>query len=210
MKFSKILFLAIASLGLVSLGAVGLQRWMASRATPPVLQGRMMMHQGGMMHQMHNITSEFDYLTQMIPHHQEAIDTAKILLARSQRPQMRQFAQEIIQVQSEEIKQMQIWLREWYPGRSSTVTYTAMMRDLGQLEGSSLDERFLQDMIMHHMGAVMMSQMLLNQNLVKHEPVRPFAQEIATAQRQEIKQMQAWLKDWFGVTGMPAGMMHSH
>jgi uncharacterized protein (DUF305 family) len=55
-------------------------------------------------------------------------------------------------------------------------------------------------MVMHHKGAVTMSQQLLSQNLVKHEPVRPFAEQIASSQQQEIQQMQAWLKDWFGAS----------
>jgi uncharacterized protein (DUF305 family) len=49
-----------------------------------------------MSHQQ--ITSEFDYLNQMIPHHQEAIVTAKVVLERSDRPQMKAFAKNIIRV----------------------------------------------------------------------------------------------------------------
>ncbi|MEB3355282.1 MAG: hypothetical protein VKK04_00950 [Synechococcales bacterium] len=36
---------------------------------------------------------------------------------------------------------------------------------------------------------------------------RPVNHNIATTQRQEIWQMQAWLQDWYGVSGMP-GPMH--
>jgi len=46
----------------------------------------------------------------MIPHHQEAIDTAQVILARTSRPEMRQFAQNIIQAQTAEIAQMKNWL----------------------------------------------------------------------------------------------------
>ncbi|MFM6732039.1 MAG: DUF305 domain-containing protein, partial [Microcystis panniformis] len=64
------------------------------------------------------------------------------------------------------------------------------------------------DMIKHHMGAVMMSQMLLNHNLVKHQAVRPFAENIATSQRREIQQMQTWLMAWFGDRNSMGGMHH--
>lgn len=205
MNLKVIALVAIGSLGLA------LPLTLAQRSTEPAANRSTvhggMMHHGAMMHDM-QVSSEFDYLTKMIPHHQEAIDTARLVLAGSDRPEMKRFAEDIIRVQTAEIEQMQQWLKEWYPGRDTTVEVTPMMRNLNNLRGDDLDQAFLEDMVMHHMGAVMMSQMLLNRNLVDHEPVRPFAEEIATTQRQEIVQMQTWLKNWFGATaGMP-GMMH--
>lgn len=52
--------------------------------------------------------------------------------------------------------------------------------------------------------------MVLGRNLVQHDPVRPFATQIASSQMQEIHQMQAWLQDWFGATGMMPGMGGMH
>lgn len=163
-----------------------------------------MRHQG--MMQSMQVNSEFEYLSQMIPHHEEAIATAQILLQRSDRPEMKQFARDIIRVQGAEIQQMQAWLQQWYPNQRNTRTYSPMMRELGQLRGNDLDQAFLQDMIMHHMGAVMMSHQLLNRNLVQHAPVRPFAQNIANTQLAEIQQMRIWARNWFGGSGMMGGM----
>lgn len=163
------------------------------------------MHRGRMMQHM-QATNEFEFLSLMIPHHQEAIATAQRVLEHSDRPEMRQFAQDIIDVQAAEIEQMEAWLGEWYAGQETDLTYAPMMRDLNLLEGDALNQAFLEDMVMHHMGAVMMSQQLLNHGLVEHQPVQPFAQAIANTQRQEIGQMQAWLQDWYGVSGMPCPM----
>lgn len=154
------------------------------------------------------IRNEFDYLSLMIPHHQEAIATAQAVLERSDRPEMRAFAQDIIRVQKAEIQQMQAWLNGWYAGHKPTQTYTPMMSDLSQLQGNDLDRAFLQDMILHHREAVMMSHRLLRHNLVRHEPMRPFAEQIASAQMQEIHQMQAWLQAWYGSGRMGGGGMH--
>jgi uncharacterized protein (DUF305 family) len=199
MKFKTIAPIAIASLG-ITIPVVLSQHHPYPQASP----SSPMMDHRGMMHEM-QVNSEFEYLTQMIPHHQEAINTAKLVLAGSDRPEMKQFAEDIIQVQTAEIEQMQTWLKTWYPGQDTTATMAPMMRDLTQLKGDALDQAFLEDMVGHHMGAVMMSNHLLSRNLVKNEPVRPFAQQIATSQNQEIEQMQTWLKDWFGVTaGMPS------
>jgi uncharacterized protein (DUF305 family) len=216
-------FAAIAGLSVAITGAItipyltspssadSLQQPGRSGWQMPMNRGRMPMHQNGrqghygqMMHMM-QANNEFKFFSLMIPHHEEAIATAQRVLEYSDRPEMREFAQDIIDVQTAEIEQMEAWLGEWYPGQDTNLTYAPMMRDLGQLEGDALDQAFLEDMIMHHMGAVMMSQRLVNFGLVEHQAVQPFAQNIADTQRQEIWQMQAWLQDWYGVAGMPMG-----
>jgi uncharacterized protein (DUF305 family) len=149
------------------------------------------------------VTDEFGYLTMMIPHHEEAIESARALQAGTDRPEMRAFAQSIIDTQTREVNQMRAWLAAWYPGRDTTVDYAPMMRDLTGLRGDALDQAFLQDMIPHHMAAVMMSQQLLTRNLAVHPELEPFARNIRDTQRAEIMQMHGWLADWFGESGMP-------
>jgi uncharacterized protein (DUF305 family) len=155
---------------------------------------------GGMM-----VASEFGYLAEMIPHHEEAIETANILLRVSGRQAMRDFAGTIIETQTAEVVQMKAWLAAWYPGRDTAVHYEPMMRDLSALSGDGLDQTFLEDMIPHHMMAVMMSQQLLNARLVVHPEVAPFAASIRDTQRREIQMMAAWLREWFGVTTAHGG-----
>lgn len=143
------------------------------------------------------VASEFDYLAQMIPHHEEAIMTAQLLEAGTARPEMRAFARTIIETQSAENRQMRAWLSQWYPDRNPAVPYTPMMRDLTNLRGDALDQAFLTDMIPHHMMAVMMSQQYLAATYPRRPETRPFAANIAETQRQEILMMQGWLRAWF-------------
>ena len=143
------------------------------------------------------VASEFDYLAQMIPHHEEAVFTANLLARGTDRQEMRDFAATIIRTQTAEIEQMRTWLAAWYPGRDTTVNYRPMMRDLSGLNGDALDRAFLQDMIPHHMMAVMMSQQLIAASYARHEDVIPFAQNIRDVQRAEIHMMQRWLAAWF-------------
>ena len=145
------------------------------------------------------VDSEFDYLASMIPHHEEAIAAAHMLSAGTRRSEMQQFAATIIRTQSEEVDQMRAWLAAWYPGRDITVDYRPMMRELTGLTGDALDRAFLQDMIPHHMMAVMMSQQLLARGLSQHQPVVPFATRIRDVQQTEIQMMRTWLRQWFGV-----------
>lgn len=150
------------------------------------------------------VESEFAYLARMIPHHEEAIDSAELLLEGTDRPEMEAFARDIIDTQSAEVAQMQEWLADEYPGRDVSVDYEPMMRDLSGLQGDELDQAFLEDMVGHHMAAVMMSQQLLAADLAERPEVVPFAEQIRDGQHAEIIQMRGWLADWFGQTGMGA------
>lgn len=161
--------------------------------------------QMGMSGEMTMVESEFDYLARMIPHHEEAVASAEVLLEGTDRPEMRTFAQEIIDTQSAEVAQMQEWLVTWYRGQDISVDYEPMMRDLSGLAGEELDQAFLQDMIGHHMAAVMMSQQLVAGDLAEYAEVIPFAEQVRDNQHTEIFQMNRWLADWFGEG--PTGFM---
>ena len=152
-----------------------------------------------MPRQMMMIGSEFDYLSQMMPHHEEAVVTAKQILAGSKRKQMQIFAAKIIKVQSAEINKMREWTVQWYPKQISTFMYQPMMRDLSKLSGDAFDQVFLEDMIMHHYMAVMMSQQLIMHGNATHKEVNVFAKTVRDTQMQEIRTMQSWLSNWFGV-----------
>jgi len=148
------------------------------------------------VHEMADIESEYEFLVQMIPHHQEAVETAKQLRDRTNTAEMRRFAQSIIDTQSQEIDQMQAWLEQWYPDQEHTVDYEPMMGDYSSLSGEEIDITFLQDMIPHHMAAVMMSQQLLSARLADHSDVDELARNISDSQMQEIRQMSLWLRQW--------------
>jgi len=81
--------------------------------------GRGMMHGGMMGGQTSDIEAlktapDFDtaFLEEMIPHHQMAIMMAQMLLSGTNRPEMKQLGQDIIEAQETEIEQMRSWLQE--------------------------------------------------------------------------------------------------
>lgn len=152
---------------------------------------------------------EPDYLREMVAHHREAVRAAEEL-SRSERPAMRALGERIVDSQSAQIRQMETWLDEWYPDeQQSDPAYEPMMRDLSDLSGDRLDRVFLEDMIGHHMAAVMMSQQLLVRGRADHDEVARLARTIRADQMREIWWMRDRLAAWFDAGrgwGMGPGM----
>ena len=144
--------------------------------------------------------SESSYLAEMVPHHEEAILAAREL-GRSERPEMRRLGEDIVRSQTAQVDQMRGWLAEWWPDTAEDTAYRPMMRDLTGLEGDALDRAFLDDMVRHHMMAVMMSQQLLTGRGAAHQEVTDLARRISAEQRAEIAQMRTWQRVWFGERG---------
>lgn len=62
-------------------------------------------------------------------------------------------------------------------------------------KGDELDKVFLEDMIVHHEGAVDMAKLL--QKETKRPELQKMAKDIVDVQTKEISMMQTWLKEWF-------------
>lgn len=81
----------------------------------------------------------------------------------------------------------------------SSMSMESMMMDMtARMKGKSGDELdiiFLEDMIIHHQGAVDMAY-IIRDNTERQE-LKDFAQEIIDVQDEEINMMNAWLQEWF-------------
>ncbi len=152
---------------------------------------------GMMDHGMHMdmmVTNERDFLNGMIPHHEEAVVTAKEVLARgATTPEMKTLAESIIVAQEKEIADMKNWYKSWYgTDYAATGDYTPMMRDFTTQTGAALDKAFLEDMIMHHMGAIMMAQSVAP--YAEHDEIKSLTEAIITTQSAEIDTMRNLLR----------------
>lgn len=148
-------------------------------------------HMGHMMGM--SVTNEKDFITGMIPHHQEAVDTAKEVIARGgTTPEIKSLAENIVVAQEREIADMKQWYQDWYGEvYVDKGTYEPMMRELANLSGVSLDKAFLSDMIMHHMGAIMMARSVAP--YIEHDEVKELTQAIVSTQSDEILEMRQML-----------------
>jgi len=153
----------------------------------------MMGMEGHMMHM--SVSSEKEFIEGMIPHHQEAVDTAKEVIARgATTPEVKELVENIVVAQEAEIAEMKSWYMDWYgEAYIDTNQYQPMMRELANLSGAELDRVFLEDMIMHHMGAIMMARSV--QPHVEHQEITNLTEAIVTTQSQEIMQMKMMLEN---------------
>lgn len=158
--------------------------------------------QGGMAgHDMSGMTmtvdSEAAFIVSMIPHHQEAVASAQAVLETTERPEVRELAQNVIATQTEEIATLEGWRDQWYPN-ATAADYTPMMGDPAGLDPDAADRTFLEGMIVHHEGAITMAQAYLDAGFDKKDEVVQLAQTIVAAQDGEIEQMRGWLNAWYG------------
>ena len=62
------------------------------------------------------------------------------------------------------------------------------------LSGDNFDKKFIENMIVHHEGAIEMAQQArLN---AKHDEIKQMAEAIISAQSDEINKMKDWQKQW--------------
>lgn len=178
---------------------------------------------------------EFDlaFIDLMIVHHQGAISMATIALERAEHQEIKDLAQQIIVSQSAEIAQMQAWRDEWYPGAQQLTETQAMgifdqaaasnpgmagvpgsaemmmgvhdMTALCDAAPGEFDLAFIDGMVPHHAGAILMAQAALQYST--HQDIKDLATQIISAQQAEIDGMNAWRALWYA--GTPVADDHS-
>ena len=152
---------------------------------------------------------DVQFAQEMIAHHQQALDMAKMVPGKSTNPKVTDLAKRIEGAQDPEIKTMTAWLSKWgasptassMPGMdhgstghgSGTGMMTAdEMAKLGQATGAEFDRMWMEMMIKHHQGAIEMSKTHIEKG--SNAESKKLAQDIITAQQAEITEMQGLLK----------------
>lgn len=145
--------------------------------------------------------SDVKFAQEMIPHHAQAIEMAKLATTRASSPQVNALAQKIEGAQDPEIKTMSEWLKGWGDDVPSSDldsmaghgSMPGMMsaEDMAKLEkasGAEFDRIFLEMMIRHHEGAIEMAR--TEQAEGKNPQAIALAAEIEKAQTAEVTEMR--------------------
>ncbi|MFE6057625.1 DUF305 domain-containing protein [Streptomyces sp. NPDC056431] len=105
----------------------------------------------------------------MIPHHEQALEMAKLAEGRAEDPEVRKLVTAIEQAQDPEIQKMRAWLKGWGKPESAGhggggghgmagMMSEQDMKDLSAVKGKAFDRKFAELMIAHHDGAVAMAK----------------------------------------------------
>ncbi|WP_114908032.1 DUF305 domain-containing protein [Ornithinimicrobium murale] len=153
--------------------------------------------------QTHN-QADTEFAQMMIVHHEGAIDMADLAIENAAAEQVRTLAEDISAAQGPEIEEMTSWLQAW--GEDTAPEHGGMqmdgmemdgmsqeeaMTELGSLSGAEFDQRFLELMIEHHLGAVEMAEAELENG--ENPQALELAEQIIEDQQAEISEMEQLL-----------------
>jgi uncharacterized protein (DUF305 family) len=156
-----------------------------------------------------------EFMQGMIMHHGQAVEMTAMIAVRTKNKEVIRIGAKISQSQSDEIKMMKRWLEK----RGEKTTMPMMMSDMNmsdpdhgnhslmpgmltdnQMEalrtstGAEFDRLFLEGMIRHHGGAlVMVKDLFETAGAGQDAEIFNFASDVDTGQRAEIKIMQNML-----------------
>ena len=153
--------------------------------------------------------ADVTFATEMIPHHQQAVEMAELAADRAPSPEIRQLAEDIEAAQGPEIETMTQWLKNWgqetpsgsmdhgdmghgdsqeMPGMMDEAEMTQLMKS----DGATFDQMFLQMMVEHHEGVIEMAR--TEQANGENPDAVALAKQIESDQEAEI----ATMKDLLG------------
>jgi uncharacterized protein (DUF305 family) len=134
----------------------------------------------------------------MIPHHEQAIEMADVVLAKPDvDPQITELANQVKDAQSPEIEELSQWLDAGGAERTSEHSGHAGMdgmmskedmQSLGDAAGPEANRLFLEQMIAHHEGAVEMARTEIESG--QDADAIEMAQTIVDTQQAEIATME--------------------
>ena len=146
--------------------------------------------------------ADTEFAQMMIIHHQGAIEMAELAVEQATTEEVRALGQRIAAAQGPEIDLMSGWLDTWgeeQPDEAEMggmghegmdmdgMDQTAVMAELGGLSGAEFDRRFLELMIEHHKGAIVMAESERGEG--ENAEATGLAQKIIDDQTAEITEM---------------------
>lgn len=167
------------------------------------------------------------FIDMMVPHHEGALEMAKIAEMRAARPEIQAMARDILATQAAEIDQMKRWRAAWYGsadtppmarmpmvegmtmrsggghgGHAGTPSNPAqtmdMAADVAALRSAGEPfERAFIDAMISHHEDAVAAARAAT-NRAERPEIKQLARAIEEAQTREIDQLRRWRTEWFG------------
>jgi uncharacterized protein (DUF305 family) len=155
------------------------------------------------------VGADIKFMQGMIGHHAQAVEMVDLLKKNTASDDMRKLGQRIELSQVDEIAMMQRWLHDRGQQVPSTTAMHAHgatlmpgmltpeeMATLGAARGKAFDRLFLEGMIKHHGGALLMvEQLFAEPGAAQDSDIFAFASDVDADQRTEINRMGAMLRE---------------
>ena len=153
--------------------------------------------------------ADVQFIQGMIGHHAQALEMTALVPSRTPREDMRLLANRIEISQADEIHMMQEWLTargarlpnpHAHHGEGAMLMPGMLtageMAALASAKGADFDRLFLEFMIKHHEGAlVMVDELFSTAGAGQQSDIFTFASDVDADQRMEIERMGAMLKE---------------
>ena len=159
--------------------------------------------------QVQHTPADVRFMQGMIGHHAQALEMTALVPSRSSSEDIKKLALRIEVSQADEIKMMQDWLKrrgQELPDPHALHAHGATlmpgmltaeeMARLAEAKGTEFDRLFLEGMIKHHGGAlIMVKELFSTPGAGQESEIFAFASDVDADQRMEIDRMGAMLQE---------------
>lgn len=146
--------------------------------------------------------SDRRFIDLMVPHHQGAVQMARVALEKAEHEEVRRLARSIIRSQRAEIEELrEIKRRQYGTSEVPMQMDPGKMQMMGMMDPQELadeqpfDRAFIDAMIPHHRSAIEMARVAREQT--ENPRIRELAEGIIREQKREIELMQSWREEWY-------------
>lgn len=146
--------------------------------------------------------SDKRFIDMMVPHHQGAIEMARVALENAEHKEIKELSRNILSTQQAEIDELKAIKQEEFGTSNVPMEMNSeQMQGIGMMEPHQLaeadpfDRAFIDNMIPHHQSAIDMANVVLEESETPR--LRELAEAIVEAQEREIEQMRQWRQQWY-------------
>lgn len=149
------------------------------------------------------------YVLAMLWHQQQAQELASLVQGRTSRPELQRLAVSIHTAQNSDVAQMTAWFRARDPAAGDDLVHSdtqpadrwfagmmarSQLRTLAATSGQRFDFLFVDMLVEHHKGAIVMSDEVLAHG--RDAEIALVASRTATYSRRAIGQLTTWRRRW--------------